>query len=78
MAFAGLIDTRTLGACEKFDGKESSWSMWAFKFESWVALLPVPEGSESTAELMSRAATNSSSIRLAECSDSAKAVSNSL
>ena len=39
---AALIDTRTVGKLETFDGTAASWSDWSFKAASWFALLNPP------------------------------------
>ena len=38
---AGLIDTRTVGKLENFDGRADSWLDWSFRARAWFALLPV-------------------------------------
>ena len=36
---ADVVDTRAIGKCDNFQGDDSSWSGWRFRFEAWIGLL---------------------------------------
>ena len=57
MATPGLIDTRTVGKLESFDGDASKWDDWHFKARAWMRLLPT--NGMDMAACLTAAATNS-------------------
>ena len=40
----GLVDTRTVGKLEQFDGRPDRWGDWSFKARAWFGLLPESGG----------------------------------
>ena len=52
---ADVVDTRTIGKCDPFQGDDASWSGWRFRFEAWIGLLKF-EGVKDVHSLLDEAA----------------------
>ena len=58
-----VVDTRTIGKIDGFDGTSSAWADWQFKARAWISLLPLAgrdvdgllQGAESSPNPVDRA-----------------------